>query len=455
MTSLPSDFYMEFHETLEQMVAQSLKDWKDSWIALGPFDLYRPLLNYIWGRSLRHRDSYNAARLQGMSVDKAIEPAKLPHFNTINLISGHAFATDNHPWHDILSRYGGRTIFFCVGRRNLEYMRPIIECFKDGALIWTDVDPDHMEWFHEATVLPYALTQQFSCFNNFLATFFPDFFVFAHAILLTLSLLKPNKIVCIDGCQTQYMIAAEYARVASIPFFCIQQGWPSYLHQGFKNWPYSHFLSWADGYSRIFKSKNPHTKFITCGYPYEVEPVDLDDDRWGVGFFLQGRHFIGSLQSERIIDEAISYVATAFPKLRIFIRRHPLASDRDLNMHRAKNIVIADEMVLKDVYAHCRVVVSQFSSCIMEGVIHGCVPLVLNPAAHSRYVPDVESLGIGYIAGDIPSFMLKFEKALHHKRKIYPEWQCEYGHQAADKMASEIAMTATASGGGDTSRGRI
>lgn len=437
------DYFIEFHEILETAITEDIKNLGQRFTNLGRYDLSRPFLNYLWYRRLHYRDTYNILRSNGFSPKAAIKNVRLnKKIKNHNVCAGpNVIPLECHPWRETLLPFEGFPVFFCVGQRNLEYLRPVIMSFHEKAVVWTDADCNNEPWVCDNKfVLPYTLSK-FSCFaNNLMEANVPDFHVFASTIFTTLNLLKPSKLICNDGCQTQYMIAAEYCRDANIPSICIQQGWPSFLHQGFRNWPYSDFISWGSGFSSLLKMKNRKTNFIAGGYPYEINSMPLDL-RFGIGFFLQDKILLASERTIEIMSQAIHLSAMMYPDAIIYVRRHPLCRmNDDTQFTNLPNVVNADEMPLAVLYSKCKVAVSHFSSCIMESAIHLCVPIVLDPTWDSHYCPDIETEDIGFVCSDIESFKHILPMAFQKKQdEINKKWCEQKNKKALQNICSIIS----------------
>jgi len=409
-------------------------------LRLGPFLLHRPLLNYLWYSRLPYRDRYNRLRQEGVSAEDAISGARLQPLGKRRL-DYKVSDLESHPWHDALEPWRGLTVFFCTGRRNLEYMRPVISAYHERCVIWSDVDCSEEDWGGDSkAVLPFVLSRNYVYGNPYLAADYPDFFAFAHSILLTLSLLRPRTVVCIDGCQTRYMIAAEYCRIAGVRSVCIQQGWPSLIHQGFHDWAYSRFLTWGEGFSSLLKPYNPCTRFISAGYPYEIERGS-DAPRQAIGFFLQDRIYLGSEYADCLMRRAISYAAQAYPEVTVYVRRHPLCrKDSERFQIDRQNVVWADDIPLARLFAMCKVAVSQFSSCIIESTFHGCRPIVLDPASGSRYNPDIEAEGLGKICGNFDGFIKSLSEVMHQDSSQSGSNWCDcYGAESVRRICNLIS----------------
>lgn len=438
---MPRDYYIEFHRALESAVENELDKMEQSRFMLGSFHLIRSLRNHLWYKRLHFRDEYDRLRHAGLSQAEAIRIIGSAHVKICEELHprNSSLELSGHPWHDSLKEWRGRTIFFCAGRRNLEYLRPIISGFKGRCVVWSDADCTDEDWAgYDKIVLPLTIAKKTMFMNMYLAVNYPHFFAFAHTILLTLSLLAPKVVVCIDGCQTKYMIAAEYCRAVGIPSVCIQQGWPSFLHQGFRNWPYRYFLSWGNGFSQLLSSNgNQDTKFVSAGYPYRVEE-NSTVERDGIGFFLQERIFLASEQSERLMVTAIDYVSRTYPEMKVYVRRHPLRRNDDYGILKAENVIVADSMSLSDLYSKCKVVVSHFSSCIMESLIHGCVPIVIDPTSDSRYTPDIELEDLGYICESLLDFKHCLSRALLKEQKLPEGWFEKTGTEAVREICDFI-----------------
>ena len=107
-------------------------------------------------------------------------------------------------------------------------------------------------------------------------------------------------------------------------------------------------------------------------------------------------------------------------------------------------VEIVSESPLNEIYARTRILVSHYSSSLMEGLLYGCRPLVFDPTDGSRYFPDVEKEGLGCIARTREEFMACLARMLEDNVPLgfqRQEWFAATGTDTLDAMVSHLNQT--------------
>lgn len=187
------------------------------------------------------------------------------------------------------------------------------------------------------------------------------------------------------------------------------------MRTGFRRLPFKYYFTWGKKFNVCWQKDNPLPEFVEMGYMYEVEDKSKTMKRDCIAYFLQGPLF---LSDESYLNELINLIkeqAKSFPKWNFLIREHPefkLPGSVLADLVQWGNVEIVSAVPLNDVLARSRVVVSHFSSTIMECLVHGAIPLVYDPTTGSRYYPDIERERLGMIAKTPDEFKTKLSYIL-------------------------------------------
>jgi hypothetical protein len=131
----------------------------------------------------------------------------------------------------------------------------------------------------------------------------------------------------------------------------------------------------------------------------ELAPPKMQRPRT-IGFFLQrGSHLISEQMWQGML-EFVSFAATALPGVRVLVRDHPgapLNTEDQARLLALPSVRLASPSAvpLGEVLKECDIVVSLFSTTILEGIGAGAVPLVVNVTSMPSYYPDVQGEGAG------------------------------------------------------------
>ncbi|MDE5761000.1 MAG: glycosyltransferase, partial [Bacteroides sp.] len=304
-------------------------------------------------------------------------------------------------------------VAYVYNNRQLRYLLPLVNGLNRPVLLVCEPGVDEeVEVGEHVTAVELCFMDACPVYeDNVLETGFLELYRYYNTFFLMTEALRPEGVVVLEGCHYQEQVWGVIARKRGIPCIGIQQGWPSLMHTMFRNLPYSHYLTWGRNLSEYWKKYNPGTDFISIGYLYEVERKRGDD----ITFFLQAPVFISDAAYFDQLVELVVETAEKYPERMVGVREHPeynLPASVVEKFGNYPNVRMMSDCTLAEAFAHTGVAVSHFSSALLEGVAHDCVPLVFDPARDSRYTPDVEQLGLGLIAYDKQSFFEKLEVIL-------------------------------------------
>ena len=410
------DYYLEYHEELDKRLEQFVQHLATGRQALlGQHNIKEPLQTFLFYRLTLERDHYNQCRLQGMSVDASLK--RVNSFLSTFEKDGQKTevrqeevlsSVKDHPWNEQLTEYQGMPLVYIFNDRQLTYLTPLLQKLDCPLLLLSEYD------IPEDTDLPesvLALTIDFSSerifANKMFERTFPLIFHYTNTFDILLQILQPCGVVCLEGCHVQEQLLAVIAESYGIPSYGIQQGWPSMMRTGFRRLPFRYFFTWGERFSDLWSRYNPHPRFIPAGYMYQVTD-GLAGIQNCVSFFLQAPCYLSDRNYFNSLIALVSIAAQSFPNVVFLVREHPeykLEKSIIENWRGMTNVEIVSDSRLQDVYVRSKVVVSHFSSSLMEGMLYGAIPLVFDPTTHSRYYPDVEKEGIGRIAASPTEFL--------------------------------------------------
>lgn len=161
-------------------------------------------------------------------------------------------------------------------------------------------------------------------------------------------------------------------------------------------------------------------------------------------FFLQSPHFLSDLKYYDEILKLVGDSADLYPDIDFLVREHPeyrMEKQELRKLDTYSNVRIVSNWDLKEVFNLTLVVVSHFSSVLMEGVVHGCIPLVYDPTTCSRYCPDVEKEGLGRIAKTEEDFQLCLKEILEEQEECSGERLCSYLRRMEEQRQQWFAAT--------------
>lgn len=451
------DYYLEFHRQLDACLHAYLDRQEKS--VPGSFQIDNcsvkiPLMTYLFYQLMNQREFYNECRKNGMGIAGALAGvnAYLERFvwNHIIDVNFDSMPIQDHPWYDVLSPYRGQLLIYIFNQRQLNYLTPLIDYLNRPAILVCEYEMDEESALPECVLAISVEVSREQCVNNeIIRKNFPLFFQYANTFDILMRCLSPQCVICLEGCHYQEQLLSVIAEGYHIPSIGIQQGWPSMMRTGFRHLPFKYYFTWGKNFNLCWQRDNPLPEFIEMGYMYEIEcksempPCDC------IAFFLQGPLF---LSDETYMNELINLIkeqAKSFPKLIFLVREHPEYKLPDPvldDFAQLINVEIVSAVPLNEVLNRSRVVVSHFSSTIMECLVYGAVPLVYDPTTDSRYYPDIEKEALGMIAKTPDEFRIKLSYILdnialfqRHNHKELSSWFSNTGISTLDAMKQYIS----------------
>jgi hypothetical protein len=232
---------------------------------------------------------------------------------------------------------------------------------------------------------------------------FPGLLHAADTTLSALEALKPRCVVVVEGNSPLDSVTSEVCRALGIACYCIQQGWSPYVHTGFRNMAFTKMFVWGERFAEILKPFNPQQAFVVSGSHALTLGINKSEAARRsriISFFLQAPCAFLSTESYDTFVMLIVQSAKAHPSVTFLVREHPgypvPALQRQL-LAPLENVVFSDlaREPLVQVVAMSELVVSVFSTVLLEALAVGVVPLICSIGALPRYAPDIAGAGAG------------------------------------------------------------
>ncbi|MDF2529166.1 MAG: hypothetical protein K0Q57_46 [Gammaproteobacteria bacterium] len=194
---------------------------------------------------------------------------------------------------------------------------------------------------------------------------------------------QPKCVLVVEGNAPQDEIMNQVCQKLNIPCLCLQQGWASFVHVGFRNMSYSTMLKWGEVFANKLEPYNPRQKFVMVGNHILAEPVVLSQTRKAIAFFLQGMVRTIPLYYWEAMLKLVVLTAKTFPDRKIIVREHPSfpLSDQEKQLFNAyQNIQFYPPKMygLAQVLDESCLALSYNSSTIYESIAAGVLPVIID-----------------------------------------------------------------------------
>jgi hypothetical protein len=222
-----------------------------------------------------------------------------------------------------------------------------------------------------------------------------------HALL---EATRPRVVVIVEGNAPIHEVANQAAHDLGIATLCIQQGWASMVHTGFRNMSFDSMAVWGRGFAALLEPHNPHQHFDVTGSlsldPGFDESAPVPEvNRPAVLFALQVVAPTIPYRAIRSFLSLIDDVAERLPQAALLVREHPghpiAAQGHDWTPPSRVQLVPPDRFPLRAVLDAVDVVVSISSTTLLEGVARLRPAVVVNETSVPRHSPDVEAWNAG------------------------------------------------------------
>ena len=237
-------------------------------------------------------------------------------------------------------------------------------------------------------------------FCSYALSDFPQIVHDAYALLSALRTLQPKCVLVVEGNAPKDAITAEASRLLGIPCYCVQQGWSPYVHSGFRNMSYTEMFVWGARFAELLRPYNSGQAFRVTG-SHALKVVETSSVRATVNtlsFFLQAPCALLGVQAYEDFVDLIVSVAKTHQRVRVVVREHPgypLPYESQQKLLDCPNVHFSIPAVepLADVIAASDLVVSIFSTVLLEAVAMNVVPLICSIGGMRQYEPAIAAMG--------------------------------------------------------------
>lgn len=222
----------------------------------------------------------------------------------------------------------------------------------------------------------------------------------ADTTIAALSRLQPKCTLVVEGNAPTNVITAEVCRIIGIPCYCVQQGWSPFVHTGFRNMCFKEMFVWGEFFAQSLLPYNPNQPFNVTG-SHAIQSVDISASRTTVdtiSFFLQAPCALLAVKAYDDFVSLIVDVAKSYSRLRVIVREHPgfpLSSKHFQKLHSFPNVQFSTPSAepLAEVIQQSDLVVSVFSTVLLEALALNVVPLICSIGALRHYEPAIAAAG--------------------------------------------------------------
>lgn len=210
--------------------------------------------------------------------------------------------------------------------------------------------------------------------------------------------LQPACVVVVEGNAPADALMAEVCRKLGVPCYCIQQGWSPYIHTGFRNMRFTEMLVWGQLFADMLRPFNPGQQFRITGSHILARSAASSDAGNLFSFFLQAPcALLGHTEFEAFVTLAED-IAALFPSAQFVVREHPgypLQAERKRTFNQLNNVRFSDPAheSLSDLISRSALVISVFSTVLLEALALDVPSLICSIGAMKRYQPEIAAEG--------------------------------------------------------------
>lgn len=229
---------------------------------------------------------------------------------------------------------------------------------------------------------------------------FPGLLAAADSTLAALRALRPECVVAVEGNAPLDGVTSEVCRHLGIKSYCVQQGWSPYVHTGFRHLAFDHMFVWGPAFAELLRPFNPTQPFVVSGSHALAAPSARTSaaGQGVISFFLQAPCAFLSSEAYDAFVQLLVDCALEHPGTEFVAREHPSypvppALRRVLAAQ--PNVSFSDpvQQPMADLVQESRLVVSVFSTVLLEAMAMGVLPLICSIGSLPRYEPDLAAEG--------------------------------------------------------------
>jgi len=299
-------------------------------------------------------------------------------------------------------------LFHVVHPKFAEYLKPVTDKFPGQYAYLVTIDKGLAGMF-EQMGLPHVDPQCGSssvtaAFVKGPLLYFVNLIDAVDTMYSAISSMKPKCVVVVEGNASLDVVTSEVCKLFSIPVLCIQQGWSPYVHSGFRNMSFANMFVWGRGFVKLLAGYNPQQHFTVVGnhaiYRSVIQTVQGPHSGRAISFFLQAPCALLSKAGYEQFVDLIASCAASHPNVRMLVREHPsyplpVGLRARLSVHVNVHFSAPATDSLAELIQASDLVVSVFSTVLLEAIALGTVPLVCNIGSLPQYEPDIAGTGAG------------------------------------------------------------
>lgn len=229
---------------------------------------------------------------------------------------------------------------------------------------------------------------------------FPGLLAAADSTLAALRALRPECVVAVEGNAPLDCVTSEACRHLGIKSYCVQQGWSPYVHSGFRNLAFDHMFVWGPAFAELLRPYNPAQSFIVSGSHAVCSrsPDAAVAKPTVISFFLQAPCAFLSSEAYDAFVQLVMDCAVEHPSATFVAREHPsypVPSKMRRALEALPNVVFSDpaRQPMADLVQDSTLVVSVFSTVLLEAMAMRVLPLICSIGSLPRYEPDLAAEG--------------------------------------------------------------
>lgn len=220
----------------------------------------------------------------------------------------------------------------------------------------------------------------------------------ADRLLSALAELRPRCMLTVEGNAPSDALTAETCHYLGIPCFCLQQGWSPYVHSGFRKLRYTEMFVWGPQFAKLLQECNPGQRFTTTGSHVLPQQAPAVRTQGVISFYLQAPCALLGVAAFDAFVELLLTAAQAHPGQSFIVREHPgypLPESTRARFAMLNNIRFSSPArePLAEVISASSMVVSVFSTVLLEALPMNAVPLICSIGGMTHYCPDIAGMG--------------------------------------------------------------
>lgn len=437
------DYYIEFYDELDKRIEIFLDN---SPTILCGIELREIIRTFLFYRLNIESDNYRKQRKEGKSVKESMSRIVEYFENVYNSCEitdceDELLDLKEHPWENFLSAYRHSILIYIFDEEQLKYLTDLLCKIDFPTLLLSEYDiPGETELSEYVTALTIDFSEYRIISNAYFENMYPLIFNYANTFEILFQLLDPSVVLCLGGFHYQEQLLGVIAKKNHILSCGIQQMFPLFMITGYRNFAFEYYFTWGEISSQLLKKYNADTNFISLGYMGKTDIIQYKKEC--VCFIVQySLSLIDRDYFSRFLD-LVSNSAQKYPEINFLVIEESTFRLDDFILRRwdnIPNIEFVTKRSLQDIFLKSKIVISCYSSRLMESISFGCIPLVFNLTTNFNYGVDFEKLGLGLISNGEDDFYRCLDLLLVNDFIINKyEWSTFSGFKAIDNTLQLI-----------------